>query len=64
MIGFSIWWIGRGQAIRLGPSWRKATKDFAVILRLRPGAPELRREKAGDGIRTHDINVGNVALYH
>ena len=24
-----------------------------------PGGP-----KAGDGIRTHDIHVGNVTLYH
>ena len=24
----------------------------------------MRDQKAGDGIRTHDIHVGNVTLYH
>src|SRR5262249_14949628 len=30
------------------------------------GQPQLaaKREKAGDGARTHDSHVGNVALYH
>jgi hypothetical protein len=26
--------------------------------------PQARQWKAGDGIRTHDINLGKVALYH